>query len=173
MRILVIGGSASGKSEYAEALALELGGPLFYIATMEPYGKEAEHRILRHHALREEKGFVTIERYTGLDRLVLPQRGTVLLECLGNLAANEQFSTDQSPAEVFAALERGIQALEAQCHHLIVVSNDIFQDGIVYPKETEQYQALLAAVNALCAQRFEAVAEVVCGIPCWQKGGRP
>ena len=35
MRALVIGGAASGKSEYAEALAISLPQPRFYVATNE------------------------------------------------------------------------------------------------------------------------------------------
>ena len=68
MRCLVTGGSASGKSEYAENLAAELsrGVSLYYIATMEPYGEEAGKRIRRHRRLREAKGFQTIECYRNI-----------------------------------------------------------------------------------------------------------
>ena len=46
MLTLVLGGSASGKSEYAEQLVLEAGaGPRFYIATMEPYDEECLRRM--------------------------------------------------------------------------------------------------------------------------------
>ena len=36
MFTLVIGGAASGKSEYAESLLLGAPGPRYYLATMEP-----------------------------------------------------------------------------------------------------------------------------------------
>ena len=45
MFTLVIGGAASGKSEYAEALVMKLDGPRVYLAAMEPFGPEAEARI--------------------------------------------------------------------------------------------------------------------------------
>ena len=94
MLTLVIGGSASGKSEYAESLVLAAGpGPRYYLATMEPMDGECHARIDRHRLMRAEKGFVTVERYTGLAGLTLPgPGGTVLLEDLGNLAANELYS---------------------------------------------------------------------------------
>ena len=64
MTALILGGAASGKSEYGERLALSLPrrGELLYLATMEPFGGEAEARIRRHRALRAGKGFQTWER---------------------------------------------------------------------------------------------------------------
>ena len=43
MFTLVIGGAASGKSEYAESLLLGAPGPRYYLATMEPM-EDAECR---------------------------------------------------------------------------------------------------------------------------------
>ena len=59
---LVIGAAASGKSAYAESLCLGHDGPRVYLATMELFGEEGARRIARHRALREGKGFSTLER---------------------------------------------------------------------------------------------------------------
>ena len=89
MVTLVIGGAASGKSEFAEGLVLAAGDlPRYYIATMQPFDGECRARIRRHRAMRAQKGFETIERYTGLSGVTLPRRSAVLLECVSNLAAN-------------------------------------------------------------------------------------
>ena len=52
MLALIIGGAGSGKSEYAEKIAVRLakeaGGPLVYLATMVSGGKEADARIRKH-----------------------------------------------------------------------------------------------------------------------------
>ena len=61
MLSLIIGGSASGKSEYAERLVCSLPGKRIYVATMEPFGEEGRERIARHRKLREGKGFATVE----------------------------------------------------------------------------------------------------------------
>ena len=93
MFTLVIGGSASGKSEYAEGLVLASPHrPRYYIATMEPFDGEGRARVAKHRAMRAEKDFETVERYTGLASVRLPRRGAALLECVGNLAANELYS---------------------------------------------------------------------------------
>ena len=90
MLILLTGGSACGKSTYGEELAVQGPKPLYYIAAMQPYDEECLAKIARHQTLRKDKGFETIQRYTDVDTLTLPETGgTALLECLCNLTANE------------------------------------------------------------------------------------
>ena len=172
MRTLVIGGAASGKSAFAEQLCLEHGGRRVYLATMEPGGAEAHARIERHRALRAGKGFETVERSVGLAALPNAQDATVLLECLGTLAANECFSpAGAGMAQALAAIDEGLRALEESCENLVVVTNDVFADGISYDPDTERYRAVLGQANAALAARFERVYEVTCGIAAAVKGG--
>ena len=90
---LVIGAAASGKSAYAESLCLGHDGPRVYLATMEPFGEEGARRIARHRALREGKGFSTLERTRDVGAAVpgLPRGCTLLLEDVGNLVAERAF----------------------------------------------------------------------------------
>ncbi|HWP50469.1 MAG TPA: bifunctional adenosylcobinamide kinase/adenosylcobinamide-phosphate guanylyltransferase [Clostridia bacterium] len=174
MTTLVVGAAASGKSGYAESL-LTSAEKKIYIATMQPYGEEAQQRIARHRALRAQKGFATLERYTALGRLSeveLPVGGAVLLECLGNLVANELFAPDGAKENAEKAILDGIGLLMHRCRHLVVVTNDIFADGVSYDADTERYLVLLGRLNSALAARFEAVVEVVCGIPIVLKGER-
>ncbi len=63
MMALVIGGSGSGKSSYAEELAVSLSSPAakkYYLATMQVFGREGEQRVERHRALRRGKGFLPL-----------------------------------------------------------------------------------------------------------------
>lgn len=173
MLTLVIGGAASGKSEYAEGLILACPHrPRIYIATMEPFGPEGQARIARHRALRRGKGFETVERYTDLTALKLPARGAVLLECLGNLTANELYSPAGAGTVegAVSAVADGVDALRPQCAELVVVSNEVFSGGRDYAGDTDSYLRALAAVNRLLAGRADRVCEVVCGIPFWHKG---
>lgn len=171
MRILVSGGSASGKSEYAENLAVKLAEekfPLIYIATMKPFGEEAEKRILRHQKLRAKKGFKTIECYNNLSDILLEDCNVVLLECMSNLMANELFS-DVGDGMInhsgYDAVVAGVDVLSKSAEHLIVVSNDIFSDGIIYEENTIIYQKKLALMNRYLAKDFDEVIEIVAGRP--------
>lgn len=59
MFTFIIGGSASGKSEYAEQHVLSLSGGRVYIATLEPWDDECRKRILKHQNARARRGFQT------------------------------------------------------------------------------------------------------------------
>lgn len=170
MRILLTGGSAGGKSTFAESLAVKLSGKLWYIAAMMPYGEESEARIRRHRAMRAEKGFETIERYTDIAGITVPERGTVLLECLCNLTANEMFEPGGAGKDTVNAVLRGIDVLEQQSNNLIVVTNDVGSDGGGYDELTMRYVDALGEINQKLAQRFDIVYELVCGIPLPLKG---
>lgn len=138
---------------------------------MEPWGREGAERIARHRRARAGKGFMTLEQPRNLETCSIPPHATVLLEDLGNLAANEVFAGQtMDPAAALANLERGLSALEARAKHLVVVGNDLFRDGEDYPPETMAYLDILARVQADLAKRCDLVAELVCGIPVIWKG---
>lgn len=170
MTILIIGGAASGKSAYAEALAVRLSRTeeRVYIATMRPEGRESRQRIRKHRAMRAGKGFRTVECYVDLENTAVGNaQATVLLECMGNLCANEVFERN-SDAETIA---RGVESMRAECRNLIVVSNEIFSGGDRYGEDTLRYLRIMAEVNRQIAASVDVVCEVVCGIPHFCKGG--
>lgn len=173
MLIVITGGAASGKSAQAERILCEraASGSRLYLATMQPFGEAAKARMLRHHKLRAGKGFETVERYTALDHLKLErQYDGILLECMSNLLANEQFSPEGAGLDAVSSILRGVDNLQAQCQNLIIVTNEIFSDGERYPKETMQYMQMLGALNMALAKRADTVLYTVCGILLAQKG---
>ena len=173
MFTLVIGGAASGKSQYAEELVLRSPHrPRIYIATMEPFDAEGRARVEKHRRMRADKEFQTVERYTDLSSVRLGSRGAVLLECVGNLAANELYSPAGagSVAGAVSAIVDGVDALLEQCGDLVVVSNDVFIGGADYAGGTGDYLRLMANAGRELAKRADRVCEVVCGLPQYYKG---
>lgn len=171
MRILVTGGAASGKSAHAERILCKYTpqDSRLYVATMQPFGQAAAERIARHQTLRAGKGFATSECYINLASFQsIRQYDGILLECMSNLLANEMFSGAGVHAE--AAVLEGIQALERQCRVLVIVTNEIFSDGVVYTSETIRYMQTLGRINRVLAAEADAVFESVCGILVPHKG---
>ena len=170
MLTLVLGGAASGKSEYAESLVLQTTGPRFYLATMQVWDAECAARVEKHRRMRAEKRFETVECPLHLDAVRLPARGTALLEDLGNLTANELYDPAGAGEQAAEAILAGLDSLAAQCENLIVVSNEVFSGGADYAGDTERYLLTLARVNNAFAARADRVVRVVCGIPVYYKG---
>ena len=67
------------------------------------------------------------------------------------------------------AVLEGIEALDAQAAELVIVTNEIFSDGIEYEEETRRYQKYLGEINRETARRACQVTEVVYGIPLTYK----
>ena len=173
MMILITGGSACGKSAYAESLCMKAPLPRYYLAAMKPYGEEGKQKVRRHRALREGKGFKTIERYTDYAALHLPVRGTALLECICNLTANEMFDEDGNRSDPCEQVLAGVDALAAQCELLVVVTNDVGSDIRTYEDGTAAYIRALGRINAALAAQADTVIEMVAGIPLLIKGVLP
>jgi adenosylcobinamide kinase/adenosylcobinamide-phosphate guanylyltransferase len=168
---LVTGGSGSGKSAFAEQKILDLGpARRIYIATMYP-GKDPENaaRIARHRTMRKQKSFETVECYTALADLDLPEGSNVLLECMSNLAANEMFLPGGAGVHTASAAVDGVRHLLKHCGNLVVVTNEIFSDGGTYDALTVQYLEALGTINRKMAEMADFVTEVVYGIPLTRK----
>ena len=169
---LITGGSGSGKSAYAEEQILSYGeNKRIYIATMHPFDSESLDRIARHRKMRKAKNFETIECYTGLKKIEVPENSDVLLECMSNLTSNEIFDPEGAGfSRAEEEIWEGIQHLTSKADHLVIVTNEIFSDGVSYEQETEEYQKILGHLNCRIADLAELVTEVVYGIPVRIKG---
>lgn len=170
MIALIIGGSGSGKSAYAEKLVKQISDQnRVYIATMRVWDKESQIRVARHRAQRAELGFETIECPLNLGEVQLHENATVLLEDIPNLVANEMFEDSGDVSRIIPALKK----LAQNCQNLVMVTGNIFADGRNYDPETLKYMRLLAEVNAAAAELADCGVEVVYTIPIPFKGENP
>jgi adenosylcobinamide kinase/adenosylcobinamide-phosphate guanylyltransferase len=172
--ILILGGARSGKSTFAQDLALELGGPdVLYIATAEGLDDEMRERIATHRAERPA-GWRTLEAPRQVATRVAAAAGgarVVLLDCLTVLVSNLILAHAEQtpPAVVEAAVQGEIQALLAAAAATsatwIVVSNEVGL-GLVPPSALGRlYRDVLGRVNQLLAQRASQVQFLVAGLP--------
>lgn len=178
MMELVIGGSGSGKSGYAEKRICELyrasetkqSGKLFYLAAMIPSDAETGERIKRHREQRRGRRFITREWYTGLKEKAQADPeisgSCALLECLSNLTANEMYAAGGRPEDPAAAVTEGVLYLKEKCRHLVVVTNDVFGEPLPDDPETVRYGKCLGEINRILAREADRVTEVTAGVPC-------
>ena len=123
--------------------------------------------------MRADKHFETLERYTDLAGLEVPENSILLLECMSNLTANEMFDESGAGERTVEAVMEGICHLREKARHLVVVTNEIFSDGVEYDPETRKYQSYLGEVNCRMAEAADGFYEVVYGIPLVRKGVYP
>ena len=176
MRILLIGGSKSGKSTTAQRLCRRLaaGGPMYYCATMTPRDSEDYQRIRRHIADREGWGFETIEQSTCLTD-ALPRvdpGGAVLLDSVTAALSEAMFGTEFDPlaAEKVTA---ELLAVSRWSAHFVCVCDDIWRGGEDYAGWTEIYVRGLASVCRRLAAEFDVVCDMAAGVPHVWKGAWP
>ena len=193
MLVLVLGGSGSGKSEFAEKVCMQLEPQeKLYIATMYPWDDESKRKISRHIELRKNKKFRTLECFYQMSKTLQSENvyaTTVLLECMSNLLANEMYC-EEGILSRYASKERqeqitnskdklevlvqeimsGIDILSNQYKHVVIVSNDVFSDGVEYDESMQEYLSALGQINQEIAKKADILAEVVCGIPIIRKG---
>lgn len=170
MFTLVTGGSGSGKSSYAEEILSSYGGVKYYLATMRVYDKEGERKVLRHRRLREGKKFLTIESHVNIGYIQFDDKDddrSLLLECMSNLTANEMFKDNKilNKDDVVNKIINDITLLSKKVDNIIIVTNNVFEDGIVYDDGTMRYLEALAQINIKLAEIADRVIEVVVGIP--------
>lgn len=169
---LIIGGSGSGKSAYAEDYTISLSEDRkkYYIATMQIFDEEGKRKVERHRMLRGGKGFSTIEQPIDIGKAAEKMEDgerTALLECISNLTANEMFLGEIPGTEevITEKIVGGIAVLNRELTHLVIVSNNVFEDGNVYDKTTMAYIRAMGRINQKLAEMADEVVEVVVGIP--------
>ncbi|MGM9585852.1 MAG: bifunctional adenosylcobinamide kinase/adenosylcobinamide-phosphate guanylyltransferase [Faecousia sp.] len=180
MRVFVSGGGKSGKSGFAQQLAVSLaqGGKHYYLATMIPVDEEDRARIRRHVADREGLGFETIE--CGGDLLsALDQaepEGTFLLDSVTALLQNAMFPVEKNYEMDLQAAENcamGVVTFAKSVRNAVIVSDYIYSDAQRYDETTESYRRCLARIDRLLAQVCDTVVEVSAGQLIFHKGGLP
>lgn len=167
--ILVLGGSGSGKSEYAENLLSDIRENKFYIAAMKPFGSEGLKRVSKHKMLREGKCFTTLEQSEDIEESLkaMNKDSSALIECISNLTANEMFKEEKIISSDIVAdkILKGIFKIDREIARLVIVTNNVYEDGILYDETTRAYMQALSDINIQLAGKAERVIEVVAGIP--------
>ena len=165
--ILITGGQRSGKSQYAEQLALSLSERPVYVATAHVWDDEFRERVRRHQERRGPE-WENVEEERWLSRLDLTGR-VALVDCLTLWATNFFFDL-QDVDKALDALKTEFDKLCEQEATLILVTNEIGWGGTSESKVQRQFTDLLGWLNQYVASRADEVVMMVSGIPVKIKG---
>lgn len=161
MITLITGGERSGKSRYAQQLALGFTPSPIYVATARRWDKDFEHRIERHQQERDSR-WKTIEEEVNISRI---DGEVIVVDCvtlwLTNIFSDARFELDPSLTIARGELSRIFE----RPGHWIFVTNEIGM-GVHAPTEAgRKFVELQGWVNQLIAERSSNVILMISGIP--------
>jgi len=160
--IMITGGQRSGKSRYAQELALALSANPVYLATSRIWDDEHRLRIERHKAERGME-WTNIEEEKELSKHRLTQR-TVLVDCITLWATNFFFDLQSDTEKALAELKAEFDEFTEQEAQFIFVTNEIGM-GEMSPNEIQRkFADLQGWLNQYIALKADEVYLMVSGI---------
>ena len=178
MTVFIVGGAKSGKSDFAQQVALKLanGGKHYYVAPMIPTDSESDKAIIRSHLDRRSgMGFETIECGTNLLSCLetADRNGTFMVDAVTTLLTNAIFPAEKNYETDEAGAVRCCEDLLAfiqSVKNAVIVSDDLFRDAVRYDPSTDAYRRHLGAIHCKLAQKCDIVMEMAFGNLMIHKG---
>lgn len=163
MIYFITGGERSGKSRYAQELALELSSSPVYLATARQWDDDFRKRIKRHQSERDDR-WTNIEEEKYIGNLTLNNK-VVVVDCvtlwLVNFFTDTKYNVEESLTQAKAEFEK----IMIKDGIFIFISNEI---GMGVHAETEtgrKFVELQGWMNQYIAKHAHEVILMVSGIP--------
>lgn len=160
--ILITGGQRSGKSRYAEELALKLTPNPVYVATAHIWDEEFRQRVVRHQERRGPQ-WTNIEEERLLSRHDLTGRVAVI-DCI-TLWLTNFFTEDNCPERVLEQVRKEFDRFTDHDATYIFVTNEIGCGGVSDNAVQRRFTDLQGWMNQYVASRADEVIWMVSGIP--------
>ncbi len=165
--ILITGGARSGKSRYAEELALSQSSNPVYVATAHVWDEEFRERVKKHQERRGPE-WTNIEEEMLLSRHNLTGRVAVI-DCITLWCTNYFFQMQEADTAL-EALKTEFDKFIAQDATFIFVTNEIGMGGVSENAVQRKFTDLQGWMNQYVASKADEVVLMVSGIPVKVKG---
>jgi adenosylcobinamide kinase/adenosylcobinamide-phosphate guanylyltransferase len=165
---LILGGARSGKSTFAEQLAVSAHARVTYLASAQAFDDEMRARIAKHQAERPAHWRTVECPYdpAGALRAHAGETDCFLLDCLTLLVSNLLLRDETAPdAPVHEAIADLLTAQRESGACLICVSNEVGLGLVPDNPLGRRYRDLLGRVNQQVAAAADQVYFLVAGIP--------
>ncbi|MBO7419328.1 MAG: bifunctional adenosylcobinamide kinase/adenosylcobinamide-phosphate guanylyltransferase [Bacteroidaceae bacterium] len=161
--ILVTGGARSGKSSYAERLALSLSPNPVYLATARVWDEEFRERVNKHQERRGTE-WTNIEEEKELSKHQLSRR-VVLIDCITMWCNNFFFDLHDDVEATLKAMKEEFLKFTNQDATFIFVTNEIGMGGTSTNDIQRRFTDLQGWFNQFVASHADEVVLMVSGIP--------
>jgi adenosyl cobinamide kinase/adenosyl cobinamide phosphate guanylyltransferase len=168
----VLGGSRSGKSRHAEALATSSGMPVCFVATYatDLMDEEMRARIAQHRS-RRPSHWRTLENRFDLRNQVVESENTLLLVDSVTLWLSYHLMQRCTPEPILADLEEALQIARELGRAVILVSDEVGMGLVPSIQEGRVFRDLCGSANQLITRHATKVEFIVAGLPWILKGG--
>lgn len=161
--ILITGGARSGKSSYAEQLALSLSPTPVYLATARVWDDEFRQRVQKHQERRGSE-WTNIEEEKELSKHQLPGR-VVLIDCITMWCNNYFFDLHDEVDATLNAMKQEFMEFTNQDATFIFVTNEIGMGGTSPNDIQRRFTDLQGWFNQFVSSQADEVILMVSGIP--------
>ncbi|MCR4766275.1 MAG: bifunctional adenosylcobinamide kinase/adenosylcobinamide-phosphate guanylyltransferase [Bacteroidaceae bacterium] len=161
--ILITGGARSGKSSYAEQLALSLSPNPVYLATARVWDDEFRQRVQKHQDRRGPE-WTNIEEEKALSKHNLTGR-VVLIDCITMWCNNFFFDLNNDIDATLEAMKKEFLAFTRSDATYIFVTNEIGMGGTSVNEVQRHFTDLQGWFNQFAASQAHEVIFMVSGIP--------
>lgn len=162
--IVITGGQRSGKSSYAEKLALDKSDRPIYLATSRVWDDEHRHRIELHKKRRELNDWVNIEEEKFLSRHQI-KREVVLIDCVTLWATNFFYDLESNVEKALEELKKEFDRFTDQDGLFIFVTNEIGMGEMSMNELQRKFADLQGWLNQYIASKADEVILMVSSIP--------
>lgn len=164
----VIGGARSGKSAFAQGLALKAQGPRVYLATAEPLDAEMAERIAVHRLSRGD-GWITIEEPLDPASRIIELKmelgsGVVLIDCI-TLWITNLLGAGRSDSQILNAVDGLVRACGHTAARVVMVSNEVGNGIVPENALARRFRDIAGAANQRLAAASDAAYLLAAGIP--------
>lgn len=160
---LITGGQRSGKSNYAQRLALSLSPHPVYLATSRIWDEEHQKRIEKHKADRGAE-WINIEEEKELSKHNLEGK-VILIDCITLWATNFFFDMQSDTETALEALKEEFDKFTRQDAEYIFVTNEIGMGEMSQNDLQRRFADLQGWLNQYIAEKADEVYLMVSGIP--------
>ena len=160
--ILITGGARSGKSLYAEQIALSLTPHPIYLATAHIWDEEFRQRVIRHQERRGPE-WTNIEEEKQLSKHVVKGR-VVLIDCVTLWCTNHFFSNEGDLIKTLEEIKGEFDRFTNQDATFIFVTNEIGLGGTSENELQRKFTDLQGWVNQYLAEKADEVILMISGI---------
>lgn len=161
--ILITGGARSGKSSYAEQLALRLSSNPVYLATARVWDDEFRQRVVKHQERRGSE-WTNIEEEKQLSKHHLEGR-TILIDCITMWCNNFFFDLHDDVDATLEAMKQEFLKFTQPEATYIFVTNEIGMGGTSINDVQRRFTDLQGWFNQFVASQADEVIFMVSGIP--------